>query len=98
MDKIARRYPVKPTQQGASVSSFRFQASGNHHHPSPITHHPDSKWHIDLPLCNRLELEETGVSQIAMSGICTYQQSEDFFSARKLGINSGRILTGIVLR
>lgn len=57
-----------------------------------------SKWHIDLPLCNRLQLEEAGVSQIAMSGICTYQQSDDFFSARKLGINSGRILTGIVLR
>ena len=56
------------------------------------------KWHIDLPLCNRLQLEEAGVSQIAMSGICTYQQSEDYFSARKLGINSGRILTGIVLR
>ena len=71
---------------------------GNHQHPSPITHHPDSKWHLDLPLCNRLQLEEAGVSQIAMSGICTYQQSEDFFSARKLGINSGRILTGIVLR
>lgn len=56
------------------------------------------KWHLDLPLCNRLELEEAGVSQIAMSDICTYQQSEDYFSARKLGINSGRILTGIVLR
>ena len=98
MERIARRYPVKPAQQGASVSSFRFQASGNHQHPSPITHHPDTKWHIDLPLCNRLQLEEAGVSQIAMSGICTYQQSEDYFSARKLGINSGRILTGIVLR
>jgi copper oxidase (laccase) domain-containing protein len=43
-------------------------------------------------------LEEAGVSQIAMCRICTYQQSEDYFSARKLGINSGRILTGIVLR
>ena len=82
MEKIARRYP----------------ASGIHQHPSPITHHPDTKWHIDLPLCNRLQLEEAGVSQIELSGICTWQQSDDYFSARKLGVNSGRILTGVVLR
>ena len=56
------------------------------------------KWHIDLPLCNRLQLEEAGVSQIELSGICTRQQSDDYFSARKLGVNSGRILTGVVLR
>jgi copper oxidase (laccase) domain-containing protein len=57
-----------------------------------------SKWHIDLPLCNRLQLEEAGVCQIELSGICTWQQSDDYFSARKLGVNSGRILTGVVLR
>ena len=55
-------------------------------------------WHIDLPLCNLLQLEETGVCQIELSGICTWQQSDDYFSARKLGVNSGRILTGVVLR
>ena len=57
-----------------------------------------AKWHIDLPLCNRLQLEAMGVRQVKMSGICTFRQSETYFSARKLGINSGRILTGIVLR
>ena len=57
-----------------------------------------SKWHIDLPLCNLLQLEEAGVCQIELSGICTWQQSDDYFSARKLGVNSGRILTGVVLR
>ncbi len=56
------------------------------------------KWHIDLPLCNRLQLEEAGVSQIELSDICTWQQSDDYFSARKLGVNSGRILTGVVLK
>ena len=56
------------------------------------------KWHIDLPLCNLLQLEEVGVCQIELSGICTWQQSDDYFSARKLGVNSGRILTGVVLR
>lgn len=56
------------------------------------------RWHIDLPLCNKLQLMNMDVKEenIFMSGICTYNNSEDFFSARKLGINSGRILNGIV--
>ena len=58
------------------------------------------KWHIDLPACNQLQLLSAGLpaTQILSSGICTYQQSDDFFSARRLGIQSGRIFTGIVLR
>ena len=56
------------------------------------------KWHIDLPMCNRLQLEETGITDIYMSGICTYQQYTDYFSARRLGINSGRIFTGVMMR
>lgn len=56
------------------------------------------KWHIDLPMCNRLQLEEAGVTDVYMSDICTYQQYQDYFSARRLGINSGRIFTGIMLR
>ena len=57
-----------------------------------------AKWHIDLPLCNRLQLEGMGVNDIYMSGICTYQQHDDYFSARRLGINSGRIFTGVMMR
>jgi len=59
----------------------------------------ERKWHIDLPLCNRLQLEASGVpiGSIAVSAVCTYQQSARFFSARRLGINSGRIFTGIML-
>ncbi|MBQ2210030.1 MAG: peptidoglycan editing factor PgeF [Prevotella sp.] len=58
------------------------------------------KWHIDLPLCNRLQLLEAGLPAHAISvlPVCTFQQSERFFSARRLGINSGRIFTGICLR
>ena len=56
----------------------------------------EAKWHIDLPLCNRQQLEETGVRQVEMSGICTYRQVGDYFSARRLGINSGRIFTAIL--
>ena len=55
------------------------------------------KWHIDLPECNRQQLLAVGVSpqHIHCSGICTYQQHADFFSARRLGLRSGRIFTGI---
>ena len=58
------------------------------------------KWHIDLPECNRLQLIAKGIpaDHIAVSSICTYQQADRFFSARRLGINSGRIFTSIILR
>lgn len=58
------------------------------------------KWHIDLPLCNKLQLMHAGVKEqsILCSGICTYDNADDFFSARRLGINSGRIYTGIMIK
>lgn len=39
------------------------------------------KWHIDLPLCNQLQLEEFGVpaANILQSAICTYDNASDFF-------------------
>ena len=59
----------------------------------------DEKWHIDLWQCCRLQLEDVGLKgeNIQTSGICTYDHSDDYFSARKLGTDSGRILTGIFL-
>ena len=58
------------------------------------------KWHINLWACNRMQIEEMGVlpEQIQVTGICTYTQYEDYFSARRLGINSGRIFTGILMK
>ena len=58
------------------------------------------KWHIDLWECNRMQIEEMGVlpEKIQVTGICTYTQYEDYFSARRLGINSGRIFTGILMK
>ncbi len=57
------------------------------------------KWHIDLPLCNMLQLQQMGVpdDNILQTGICTYSHCDDYFSARRLGIQSGRIYTGILL-
>lgn len=59
-----------------------------------------SKWHIDLWKANRKELESAGVKScnIEVSGICTYINNDDFFSARRLGINSGRIISGIMIK
>ena len=58
------------------------------------------KWHIDLPECNRLQLMAKGVpaEHIATSTVCTFQQPDIFFSARRLGINSGRIFTAVILQ
>ena len=61
----------------------------------PETH----KYHIDLWAANRMQLLDFGVpgEQIETSGICTYMRHEEFFSARRLGIKSGRILSGIMI-
>ena len=58
------------------------------------------KWHIDLWEANRIELLNLGLpaGQIEVAGICTYIHQDDFFSARRLGIDSGRILSGIMIR
>lgn len=58
------------------------------------------KWHIDLWEANRMQLMEWGIrpEAIETAGICTYTHSDTFFSARKAGIRSGRILSGIIRR
>ena len=46
-----------------------------------------------------LQLLQAGLSagNILQTGICTYSHCDDYFSARRLGIQSGRIYTGILL-
>lgn len=58
------------------------------------------KWHIDLPACICRQLEVRGIQayQWQVSPVCTYENVETFFSARRLGIGSGRIFTGAMLR
>lgn len=55
------------------------------------------KLHLDLWEANRLQLIAAGVQakNIEISGLCTYSNPEQFFSARKSGVNSGRMLSGI---
>jgi len=58
------------------------------------------KWHLDLWEANRMQLLAHGVlpEHIEVAGVCTYQNHDDFFSARRLGIQSGRILSGIMMK
>ena len=61
--------------------------------------HPQTrKWHIDLWKANIWQLMQAGIPQEAIhpSGLCTYDNNSRFFSARRLGINSGRMFTGIM--
>lgn len=58
------------------------------------------KWHLDLCAANYLELEQCGVPlrNIRISGICTYSRCDEFFSARRLGVKSGRLFSGIMMK
>ena len=55
-----------------------------------------SRWHIDLWKANRWLLEEQGVTDIFVEGTCT-RTSENFYSARRETINTGRNYNGIYI-
>lgn len=56
--------------------------------------------YLDLWKANLFSVEKMGVLErnIEIAGICTYTHHERFFSARRLGIQSGRMLSGIMLK
>ena len=58
------------------------------------------KFCFDLKTANRFLLLEFGVlpQNIAVSDCCTFRDYERFFSARRLGINSGRMFSCMMLR
>lgn len=58
------------------------------------------KYHLDLWTANKLILIEVGVFEknIETSGFCTYTEYKRFFSARRLGIQSGRMVSGIMIK
>lgn len=57
------------------------------------------KLHIDLWEANKLPLVEIGIpsENIEIAGICTNSNPDKFFSARRLTIHSGRMITGGVI-
>lgn len=62
--------------------------------------HTTGKAHIDLVGANTYLLLEKGIRalNICDPGLCTKCNHEKFFSARRLGINSGRQLNGVFIR
>ena len=43
-----------------------------------------AKWHLNLPLCNKLQMTDLGVKpeNIHIDDVCTYDNTDNFFSAR----------------
>lgn len=66
---------------------------------SEIVKMKDEAFFLDLWKANHLSLENAGIlsEHIEIAGICTFTQHEKYFSARRLGIKSGRMLNGIML-
>ena len=60
----------------------------------------DQSYYLDLWKANQQSLQDTGIlsDHIEISGICTYTEHDRFFSARRLGIKSGRITSGIMIK
>ena len=111
IDKMKKVYGSQPQSikaqigPGISLDSFEvgdevYEAFAKAGFEMPQITQRDVKWHIDLPMCNRLQLETVGVPShhISVASDCTFKQPDTWFSARRLGINSGRIYTGIMLK
>jgi YfiH family protein len=87
---------------GPSISSTNFEVGDEVaiHFKDTCKHiGTNGKIHINLWLANKLQLLEIGVLEknISISGICTYKNSTDFYSARRDGIQTGRLASIIGL-
>lgn len=58
------------------------------------------KPHVDLWQANKQDLLDAGLQAhcVEISGYCTFTEYERFFSARRLGLKSGRLVSGILLK
>ncbi len=76
------------------------EKSGGHKSEAIRTRSADGKGFVDLPEAAGDQLRKAGLagSNIETSGICTFENNDRFYSARKEGIISGRFATGIMLR
>ena len=70
---------------------------GESFHFSPSGETEGERWHIDLWEANRWLLEEIGITDVYIEGTCT-RASENFYSARRETINTGRNYNGIFIK
>ena len=108
---MVERYGVSPADVraviGPSISLAAFEVGDEVYDAfaaaafpmESIARRMGTKWHIDLWEANRLQLLACGVpaGSVEVSGVCTYTRCDEFFSARRLGIKSGRIFSGIMI-
>ena len=91
MERVA---PSKPPR-GNQVSTTEGKVKA--FYSSPLGETEGGRHHIDLWEANRWLLEEQGVCDIYIQGTCT-RTSEDFYSARRETINTGRNYNGIFIK
>jgi YfiH family protein len=87
---------------GPSISSTNFEVGDEvaiHFKDTCKCIGTNGKMHIDLWLANKLQLLEMGVKEhnISISGLCTFANNTAFYSARKDGIQTGRLASVIGL-
>jgi polyphenol oxidase len=60
---------------------------------------PSGRYHLDLWKANELQLLSMGIpsSQIENTGLCSFTKGDQFFSARREGIETGRMVSGIMI-
>ncbi len=65
-----------------------------------LIHQPSGKYNLNLWEANKQLLLESGVlfSNVEMAGECTYSLSNRYFSARRDGVATGRMVSGIMLK
>lgn len=86
---------VVPSVSPCSSSAVQACPADRHGASAPVL-----RWHIDLWKASAYDLVAAGVPapSVYTSALCTYTHHARFFSARRLGIHSGRIFTGIMLK
>lgn len=89
---------------GISMESFEvgdevYEAFREAGHPMHLMSVRMAKWHLDIKECNRMQLLAAGVSSdnIEVSPFDT-MTDDRFYSARREGAKTGRILSGVVLK
>lgn len=64
----------------------------------PRKRNESRRWQLNLWEANAWQLRRAGLPEhnITLTGICCFTHFDHYFSARRLGINSGRIVSGII--
>lgn len=80
------------------VGSEVVEALGHFPEPGAFVRREGAHSYLDLQEANRQLLEAAGVGEVHVSGMCTHCDAEHFFSYRRDGERSGRMLGAIEVR